>query len=159
MFEAKFVASGFLDGLGALGKELLPYMRTTWEAIAQFALREVRIETPLTRTGTDLRALWTLEGSHNGAVTEFIIKNLYKDPQVIVWFEEGTPAHVIPIGPAGFLHFFTYEGDEVYTKKPVHHPGTPAWKMVEITREIVEAKIDQYAVETYSMVDKILGVK
>jgi hypothetical protein len=159
MLEVKFVSGGFLEGLGTLAKDLLPYMRTTFEAIAQFALQEVRIETPPTRTGTDLRALWNLTGSHTGAVTEFIIKNLYKDPQVIVWFEEGTPAHVIPIGPAGFLHFFTYEGDEVYTKKPVHHPGTPAWKMVEITRKMTENKLDQYAAQTYAMVDRMLGGK
>ena len=151
-----FDAERLKAGLGRLSEQLLPYMKTTWLKIAEFVLREVRMTTPPTRTGTDLKSLWTLDRDEQGAITEFIIHNLYPDPQVIFWFEEGTPAHVIPIGEAGFLHFFTYEGDEVYTKKPVHHPGTPAWRMAEQGRRMAELKLDQYVQETFAMVDRLL---
>lgn len=143
-------------GLSVLAEQLVPYMKVTWQKIAEFTLREVQAATPPTRTGTDLKGLWSMDRQEFGAITEFIIHNLYPDPQVILWFEEGTQAHVIPIGEAGFLHFFTYEGDEVYTKKPVHHPGTPAWKMAEQGRVMAEILLSQYIRDTYAMVDRFL---
>ena len=155
-FSVTFDADRLKAGLGRLADKIVPYMKTTWMKIAEFTLREVKASTPQTRTGTDIKGMWAMERQEFGAVTEFIIHNLYPDPQVVVWFEEGTQAHIIPIGEAGFLHFFTYEGAEVYTKKPVHHPGTPAWKMAEQGRVMAEILLNQYVHDTYSMVDRLL---
>jgi hypothetical protein len=154
--DFRFDANRLQAGLGNLSEKLLPYMKTTWLYIAQDVLEEVRAATPPTRTGTDLKALWTLDRDEVGAVTEFIIHNLYPDPQVILWFEEGTRAHTIPIGKAGFLHFFTDEGEEVYTKRPVQHPGTVAWLMAEKGRRRGEELLGRYIEETFAMVERFL---
>ena len=149
--------TGMMNRLGALSDKVFPYIKKTWEQIAKWALSEVQHYTPPTHTGTDIRSMWILETTSTEAVTEFLIRNTYKDPQVITWFEEGTEPHEIPPGPCGFLHFFTYEGQEIYTKKPVQHPGTVAWRMAEQTVQESTIIIDQYIEQTFLMVDQMLG--
>ena len=142
--------------MGALSDKVFPYIRKTWEQIAKWALEEVKIYTPATHTGTDLRSMWILESDTEGEIHEFIIRNTYPDPNIILWFEEGTKPHEIPVGQCGFLHFFTYEGDEVYTKRSVWHPGTVAWRMAAQTVNEAQVKIDQYMAATFTMVDQML---
>lgn len=148
--------------LGALQQKVFPYIKKTFEEVAKWMLEEVKIYTPPTHTGTDLRSMWILEESGDlfsstEGIAEWLIYNTYEDPRIIWFFEEGTKPHEIPVGPCGFLHFFTYEGDEVYTKKSVWHPGTPAYKMVDQTVHEGQIKIDQYMEQTFAMVDEMLA--
>jgi hypothetical protein len=142
---------------GILKNEVLPYMKRTWEEIAMFGLREIKMGTPPTHTGTNLKELWVLDRTVSATVSMFIIRNTYKNPDVIRWIEEGTRPHRIPVGRFGFLHFTTYEGTEVFTKKAVMHPGTPAWRMVEITSRMIQSKLDQYVQATFAQIDKLMG--
>ena len=45
---------------------------------------------------------------------------------LLTFLDKGTPPHVIKhLNPAFALHFM-YKGAEVFTKKPINHPGTKA---------------------------------
>ena len=142
---------------GILKNEVLPYMKRTWFAIAEYGLMRIRQLTPETHTGTDLAGMWGLDYSVRATVTSFIIRNTYKNKDVLVWFEEGTRPHRIPVGKFGFLHFTTYEGDEVYTKKTVMHPGTPAYWMATKTKADLQSKLDSYIQQTFVQIDKLMG--
>lgn len=155
-FEFSYDASGLRQRMGVLADDVMPYAKKAFEALVEWARQTVSTKTPYTRTGTDIRGMWQMTSSEIGTITQFIVKNTYKDPRIIMWMEGGTKPHEIPVGEFGFLHFFTYEGDEVYTKRSVWHPGTVAWKMVEQTRREVQLKIDQYVTQTLDMVDKMM---
>jgi len=142
---------------GILKDEVLPYMKRTWFSIAGYGLTRIKQLTPETHTGTDLAGMWGLDYSITETVYRFIIHNTYKNPDVLLWFEEGTKPHRIPVGKFGFLHFTTYEGDEVFTKKAVMHPGTPAYWMATKTRAELTSKLDSYVKQTFAQVSKLMG--
>lgn len=155
-FEFSFDTSVLRRRMGVLADDVMPYVKKAFEALAQWGKDTVSMHTPFTRTGTDIRGMWQLTSSEQGTITQFIVKNTYKDPQIILWMEGGTKPHEIPVGEFGFLHFFTYEGDEIYTRRSVWHPGTVAWRMVEQTRREVAIKVEQYVQETFDMVDRMM---
>jgi hypothetical protein len=140
---------------------VVPFVLSTFRSFAETGLEMVEERTPLTRPGrTNIRSLWKLdEFSVTPEVQSFVIRNLYKDTgktNVILWFEEGTLPHDIPVGKFGFLHFTTYEGDEVYTKKTVKHPGTKAHHMVSLTRKALDAALMSYAEQTAKKVEQMI---
>ena len=156
-FRFTFDTSLLRQRLDTFADQVIPYIKKTFVQVAEWGLRNVKTYTPNTHSGTNIRDMWIMTESSEGTITNFIIRNTYKDPQIIRWFETGTKPHEIPVGECGFLHFFTYEGQEVYTKRPVWHPGTVPWRMVEQTTIEVGIKIDQYVQETFAMVDQMMG--
>ena len=149
--------------LAALADKVIPYMRTTQRQIARWALDTVRAYTPPRRSragfygGGDIRDLWRMDNPlTTGEVETFIIKNIYHNQDIVLFMEEGTRPHEIRPVHSSVLHFFTYEGDEIFTKL-VHHPGTPKYAMVEQTRRELEIKLDQYVQGTFAMVDRLLA--
>ncbi len=150
----------FRARMGALYNKVIPRMRVSQRKIARWALDTVKIHTPKQHDGsTTIRDFWVMDGpaaDSRDRVVEFVIHNLYPNPDVIRFFEEGTKPHEIRPKTAKFLHFTTYEGDEIFTKL-VHHPGTPAYLMVLQTRSELLVKIEQYIQETFAMIDQLLA--
>lgn len=151
--------SGLLSRLDRLRDKVLPYMKATFRAFAETGASLVKERTPDTSPGrTAIKDMWELaEYTEDEATSAFIIRNTYKPEKVIEFFEFGTRAHDIPVGRFGFLHFTTDEGEEVYTKKTVKHPGTRPWLMVARTKWQLEAALDAYVAGTLKMIDSMLG--
>jgi hypothetical protein len=75
---------------------------------------------------------------------------------VVGYFEKGTRPHFIHPVNALALHFKAGDGTDVFTKY-VYHPGTVAWHMVELTKQDVQGKLNQYMQDTFDMVDKMMN--
>lgn len=156
----RFEAMKFARDLGQLAEKLVPFMRATFRSFVQSGVDYIQQAGPEVREGrTPIKTLWISEQTASGAVDEFIIRNTYRNPDVILWFEFGTKAHEIPVGRFGFLHFTTYEGDEVFTRKSVHHPGTRPWLMVTRTKAMLDAALDNYVQATLRSVDQLIGAQ
>ena len=151
----------FKTRMDCLANEVIPYMRVTWQEIADWAFATIKAYTPPPRhpKSTNIRELWGVTHNVRGAIEEFVIENTYENKQVLIWFEGGTKPHVIPVGKCGFLHFKLDDGTDVYTKRDIKHPGTPRYEMVAQTRRETEIKIAQYTEATFAMCDKILGTR
>jgi hypothetical protein len=150
--------SRFEKAMSILYEKVIPYMRVTWMEIAEQGLRTVVAYTPPTRPGrTSIRDLWFLEHTVQAKVEQFIIRNLYKDQRVLLWFEEGTKPHEIRPRYGNVLHFFLEDGTEIFTKL-VYHPGSPAYGMVAQTERELNIRLDRYMEETMNMVDSLMQV-
>ena len=146
--------------LGVLRDRLIPFMRTTFRSFVESGVDFIQQAGPETREGrTKIKTLWVSEQTAQGAIDEFMIHNTYKNQDVILWFEYGTRAHDIPVGRAGFLHFTTYEGDEVYTRKTVKHPGTSPWLMVTRTKAMLDAALNTYVEKTLASINTLIGAQ
>jgi len=158
-FSVTFDWSVLEQKLGVMRDRMLPYVRETFRAFAEFGLDQIKMHTPETSPGrTKIKDLWIIDESPSERITRFIIRNTYSDPRVILWFEEGTKPHDIPVGRFGFLHFVDDMGDDVYTRKTVKHPGTVAWHMAQLTKADLATRINNYVQTTLnsltSMVQK-----
>jgi len=155
--QVKFNWKTLEKKLGVMRTQMLPYIRASFREFAQFGLYTIQMYTPDTSPGrTNLKALWVLDEAPAEKVTRFIIRNTYSDPRVILWFEEGTKPHDIPVGRFGFLHFVDEGGNDVYTKKTVKHPGTMAWHMAQQTKADLAGRINSYANQTLASVTKLV---
>lgn len=149
----------------AFGKELVPYAKTTIKAIATKFLEVVKDRTPkpgiqYTRDGerqsTDLRPLWDMKHKKLKTREDFIIKNLYKNQDVILFFEEGTDPHPIrPKRSGGFLNFYTSKGF-VQTRE-VRHPGTHPHRMIGGAIDWAESRVKMYELGVISLVKEIMA--
>jgi len=149
----------------AFGKELIPYAKTVVREIAKKAFSIVKGRTPgpgiqYDRSGasyrsTDLRPLWDMRHKKLQTREEFIMKNLYPNQDVVMYFEEGTKAHPIrPKRQGGFLNFYTSKG--FVKTKVVQHPGTKAHRMIGGTMEWVEDKMSTYEHGVIELVKEIM---
>jgi hypothetical protein len=146
--------------LGQLRDRIVPFMRATFRSFVESGVDFIQEAGPEVRQGrTPIKTLWVSEQTASGAVDEFVIRNTYNNQDVIVWFEFGTRAHDIPVGRCGFLHFTTYEGDEVYTRKTVKHPGTRPWLMVTRTKAKLDAALNTYVEKTLASIDELIGAR
>lgn len=147
--------------MAALYNEVIPYIKTSQRQLARWALDRVKEYTPISKSpygsSSTIRDAWTMaEPDEQDPVAVFTIHNIYRRMDVVEFFEYGTRPHIIRPVRARALHFMTYEGDEVWSKL-VHHPGTPAYHMVERAGRDVELKLDQYIEGTFAMVDRMLS--
>lgn len=60
-----------------------------------------------------------------GAGSSYGLRVSYTAPQA-EWTDKGTPAHDIPPKPGGWL-VFEINGETIFTRKTVHHPGSTKW--------------------------------
>jgi len=145
-----------------LYQRAIPWFKDTFRDMATKAYTDIKEATPETSPGrTEIRDLWRMEHTTSGMVETFIIKNLYQDEKVLIFFEKGTKPHIIRPVNAKFLHFFIEDtGEEIFTKL-VHHPGTPAYKMVEPAKEELNEKADFYIQNFFQNLDRLMneGVK
>lgn len=142
---------------GQLLNQLIPYAEVTAREIALKALRQVKEFTPKTKTGTDLKGLWVLEENKLQTREDFIIKSLYKDQKIIVFFEEGTKPHEIHAKNSPWLVFKTSHG---YRRaKMVNHPGTTAYKMIAKTEKLLDPIVNGYVTMTLKMAQNITAGK
>ncbi len=149
----------------AFGKELIPYAKITIKAIAHKFFEIVKERTPkpgvqYTREGerqsTDLRPLWDMKHKKLKTREDFIIKNLYKNQDVILFFEEGTDPHPIrPKRSGGFLNFYTSKG--FVQTRVVRHPGTHAHRMIGGAVDWAEQKMNTYEAGVIELVREIMN--
>lgn len=141
---------------GALLTKLIPYASATAKRLVTRAYALIVHYTPKTETGTDIKGMWRVENRRLATKEEFIIKNLYPNQDIIVFFEEGTKPHEIVPKRKMFLHFFTKGGAEVFTKH-VSHPGTPAYQMIAKTEKQMDPLVNAYVKQTFEMANKIMS--
>lgn len=104
-------------------------------------LREFQAASPIGSTG-ELARGWqasVVSGQPNPNSATLVVSNTKPNAlKIINWLKQGTRSH--KIRPSRLvLHFFpTRSGDEVFTRKPVNHPGT---KPVMAMRSLFEQRI------------------
>lgn len=150
-------ANEYYRKMGAIAKKVVPYVSVTMEILAKKALVIVEAHTPPTRAGrTKIRALWKMQYSRKGTIERYLIKNIYKNQDVIMFMEEGTPQHEIRPRHKKALRFIDEDTKEVVFTKLVRHPGTPAFHMVAQTQKEVGYLLDWYIKQTFKMVDNLV---
>jgi len=140
-----------------LNSQLIPFAKVTARQVAEVALEMIKDRTPNTKTGTDIRSMWELSESKKVTETTFIISNTYQPEEVILYFEVGTEPHIIESKGNYALHFW-WLGKEIYARK-VHHPGTPAYRMIGQTEEYIRPKMDWWERQQTSLLSKIMNKK
>ncbi len=143
--------------MGDLYKKLLPYSRVVFGRLAEWALENVKAETPDTKTGTDIRGMWQIDHSKTAKRERFIIQNIYPKQEIILFFEEGTKPHTIRAKNAPYLIFFWETQNRWVKVKSVKHPGTPAYRMLAKTDEKLMPKIDMYIKGTIEHAKRIMA--
>lgn len=146
----------FARKMGAIGNKVIPYVRVTMEELAEYARQTAARYTPPTRVGrTKIRDMWRARHSRKAAVESYIIENMYKDQQILVFFEEGTTPHVIKAKGKKPLHWIDEDTGEDVFARIVHHPGTPAYQMIFHAEKETNIKWNYYIRKTFSMVDRV----
>ncbi len=162
MLAAKMTVdySTFQKKMGVVGTRVIPYAKVAFKKLAGWAFLTLKAHTPPTRQGrTKIKELWKMRMSRRGTVESYIIKNTYPNQNVILWMEEGTPPHEIrPKKPGGVLHWIDDDTGQDMFAKLVRHPGTPAYRMVAQTEKEVNIKIDYYIQQTFTQLDRLVGV-
>ena len=150
-------ANEYYRKMGAIAKKVIPYVRVSMEILAKKGLDIVEAHTPPTRTGrTKIRELWKMTHSRKGTIERYLIRNLYKNKDVLMYMEEGTPAHVIKPRLKKMLRWVDEDTKEQVFAKIVHHPGTPAYHMVAQTQKEVGYLLNWYIKQTFQMVDRLV---
>lgn len=147
MIKAKYKidSTRFRSKSQALVNELVPYAEVSAERIADVAVDIVSELTPRSDKGTQHMAdMWQYSKSRKARVLEFVIENMYPDQPVVLYVEEGTKPHQIPVGRKGFLAWEGAGGQWIYTKKAVMHPGTSGAFMLKTTEVQMNALTDSY---------------
>jgi len=144
---------------GALLNKLIPFARVTARSVATKVLERVEYHTPETWEGrTDIKDLWEMSHKKLKTREEFIIKNLYPDQQIIIWFEEGTKAHDIYPKNSPWLHFNLRGTDKWIRTDHVSHPGTVAHEMIGKSEREMQPVIDSYVRKTFAQAQKIMDM-
>ena len=154
MISAKFEVNYSLwkKKMGLYASRLIPYASTMAERLADVAFAMVKAKTPVTK-GTNIRELWEVEHTKTAAKEQFVVKNLYKNQDVILFMEVGTvPHNIVPVN-CKVLRFFI-GGREIHTKR-VWHPGTVPHRMVYQAEQYVRPKMDWYTKQVFAQADKI----
>jgi len=143
--------------LTTVSEKLGPFFRIMMRKVANEALRIVKMHTPPTSAGrTNIKELWMMEETREGTAEIYTIANTYqKNPDVILFFEEGTVPHIIRPRKCKRLRFFI-EGAEIFSKL-VHHPGTPAYHMVEQAQKETNYIVDQYIDLTLKTLNEVIA--
>lgn len=136
-----------------LRAQLMPYAKTTARQVGQVALEMIKVRTPVTKTGTDIRSMWDMKESRQATKTVFIISNTYEPNKVLLFFEEGTVPHEITSTGSWPLKF-QWLGMTVHARR-VSHPGTPAYRMIDQTEQYIKPKMDWWEKQQRDMVNKI----
>ena len=154
--EAKFLVDFELwrQKTELLSTKLIPYAKVTADRLAEVAFMMIKAKTPTTQTGTDIRGMWRMTHSRSAKGEEFIIRNLYPNQDVIVFFEEGTKPHEIRPVRKKCLRFTIETGEEIHTKV-VYHPGTRGYWMLAETEDYMKPKMDWYAKQVFKMAQQI----
>jgi len=150
----------------SLGKELISYAKVTIKEIAEAMFKVVKARTPKPgiqytrdggqRTSTDIGKLWNMDHQKSATREKFIMKNLYPNQDVILYFEEGTKPHQIrPKRSGGFLNFYTSRG--FVKTRGVEHPGTEAHRMIGGAIDWAESLIDSYESGVIQLVRRIMA--
>jgi hypothetical protein len=139
--------------------QLIPFARVTARAIAVKTLEKIEERTPETYEGrTDIKDLWEMYHKKLKTREDFLIRNLYPDQQVIMWFEEGTDPHDITPKEGSILHFkIRGKGNWVKTDL-VKHPGTEAHKMIEGAEQDMAPAMKQYVTQTFALAQRIMNL-
>jgi len=150
-------AAMFEKKMGAVGTRAIPFARESFKKFAVEAYRAVKMYTPPTRSGrTKIKDLWKMQFSRRGTIESYIIKNIYPNQDVILWMEEGTPPHIIrPKKPGGILRWIDEDTGQEMFARLVHHPGTPAYRMVYHAEREMNIRIDYYIAQTFALCDKL----
>ena len=143
---------------GDMLTKVIPFASITARKIAEMAHGIIQKATPRTKTGTDLRGMWELKHSKKATREDFIIKNLYPKQEVIIFFEEGTKAHMIFPVNKRCLRFFVDGGTEVHSKR-VSHPGTKAYGMLQKAEQWAQPRMEWYQKEVFKFAEKIHSQK
>ncbi len=154
----KIDARRFRSKSRALINELIPYAEVTAEQIAKKGVDIVSELTPRSDKGTQHMAdMWQYSKSRKARVLEFVIENMYPNQDIVLYMEEGTRPHQIPIGRRGFLAWEGPGGKYIYTRRAVMHPGTRPYLMLKTTEQQMDALTDQYVtvvLQRASSIDK-----
>jgi len=149
MFERK---------MGKVGTRVIPFARIAFKKLAAWAFLTLKAHTPPTRKGrTKIKELWKMRLSRRGTIENYIIENMYPNQDVLVFMEEGTPPHIIRAKPGGVLAWTDEDTGQAMFARFVHHPGTPAYRMVAQTEKEVNIKTDFYIQQTLKQVDRLVG--
>lgn len=141
----KIDSTQFRSKSRALINELIPYAEVTAEQIAKKGVDIVSELTPRSAKGTKHMAdMWQYTKSRKARVLEFVIDNMYPNQDIVLYVEEGTKPHKIPIGRRGFLAWEGAGGEWIYTKRAVMHPGTRPYLMLKTTEVRINALTDSY---------------
>ena len=157
----KIDPSVFYKKMRALNSQLIPYAEVTAEEIAKVGIDIVSALTPRSvKAGRHMADMWQYTKSRKARVLEFVIENMYPgqgDPatDVVLFMEEGTKAHDIPIGGKGFLAWEGPGGEYIFTRKMVKHPGTRPYAMLKTTEVQINALTDKYVTAVLKYADRI----
>jgi len=132
--------------------DVIPYAKTTAKELAWWACEEIKKRTPETAPGrTNIKNWWSFNTTRKGSMVSYVIRNMYKNQDVILYFEEGTKPHVIEPVEKQALRWI--DGGEERFAKSVAHPGTMGHFMVELTRRDLEYKTNLYIQNTFRYLD------
>lgn len=158
MLQMKFGADmrQFARKMGAIGNKVIPYVRVTMGELAEYARQTAARYTPPTRSGrAKIRDMWKARHSRKAAVESYIIENMYKDQNVLMYFEYGTQPHIIKAKGTAPLHWIDEDTGEDVFARIVHHPGTPAYQMIAHAERETNIKWNNYIRSTLKMVDTV----
>ena len=115
-------------------------------AIKRFGLRGLNQIKALTPGSGNIASKWRIQ-YHTGTTGEIrtiSIYNVHENENIVLYLEEGTRPHIIPVGAKGFLAFQDDNGKWVFTKNDIHHPGTIAYRMVGLTAELLNSNLNTF---------------
>ncbi len=154
--KLKIDASMFRKHANAIGTQVIPYARRAFKLFAVEAYKAVKLYTPPTRQGrTKIKDLWKMRFSRRGTIESYIIENTYFNQNVILWMEEGTKPHKIEAKPGNVLSWIDDDTGQRLFAKIVHHPGTPAFRMVYHAEREMNIRINYYIEQTFKQVDRM----
>lgn len=154
--------SGFRVKMEQLNLRMGPYIRYYGEKLVEWAKKNIIEKTPepgldqkTMQPRTRIKGMWTVEHSRHSTIDKYLIRNLYKNQDVLAYLEYGTPAHAIVARRVQYLHFWV-DQREVFTKK-VWHPGQKAHEMIADTEENIKQQADTYIKELMKQVQTLAG--
>jgi len=157
MIDCKFTVDAelFYRKMGDIATKVIPYAQTTAMEMAKKGQKLLGELTPRSKEGgTHIADLWDIKKSRKGMVEEYMIHNLYKDQDILLYLEEGTDEHTILPRVKKCLRWF--DGGQEFHAKSVHHPGTRPYKMVERVGKYLDKMLYVYINATFKMVDKVV---
>ena len=154
--DYKIDPSVFYRKMRALNDQLIPYAEVTAEEIAKVGIDIVSELTPRSaKAGRHMADMWKYTKSRKARVLEFVIENMYPNQDIVLYMEEGTKAHDIPIGAKGFLAWEGPGGQYIFTRRVVKHPGTRPYVMLKTTEVQLNALTDKYVTAVIKYADRI----
>lgn len=133
------------------------YYNVAIQEMAGFGITQLKALTP---GSGKMRDSWKIEYERDveGKIRKAVLYSDYEPSEVVGWMEDGTKPHqIMPKTPEDWLVFYWEVLGRVVFAKKVDHPGTKAYKMVEVTHMLLNANINTFTTSFEQNIQKGLN--